>query len=109
MDRLHDAAPPRHALQPSAADAYAFETGRPAVSEGTALVAVVFQRDGEVRRVGDHHVGLWHRLHHAPLRSLALMALDHPSWLQAWLVGGAMGYRGDVPALCRDGAARRRA
>ena len=40
MDRLHDAAPPRHALQPSAADAYAFETGRPAVSEGTALVAV---------------------------------------------------------------------
>ena len=40
MDRLHDATPPRHALQPSAADAYAFETGRPAVSEGTALVAV---------------------------------------------------------------------
>ena len=40
MDRLNDAAPPRHALQPSAADAYAFETGRPAVSEGTALVTV---------------------------------------------------------------------
>ena len=40
MDRLHDAAPPRHALQPSAADAYAFETGRPAASEGTALAAV---------------------------------------------------------------------
>jgi len=41
-----------------------------------------------------------------PLRSLALLSLDHPSWLQAWLVGGAMGYRGDVPALCRgdDGA-----
>ena len=36
-----------------------------------------------------------------PLRSLALLSLDHPSWLQAWLVGGAMGYRGDVPALCR--------
>lgn len=45
-----------------------------------------------------------------PLRSLALMALDHPSWLQAWLVGGAMGYRGDVPALCRvDDHARRQA
>lgn len=44
-----------------------------------------------------------------PLRSLALLALDHPSWLQAWLVGGAMGYRGDVPALCRADAARRRA
>ena len=40
MDRLHDAAPPRHALQPSAADAYALETGRQAASEGTALAAV---------------------------------------------------------------------
>ena len=40
MDRLHDAAPPRHALQPSAADAYAFETGQPAVSEGVTLTAV---------------------------------------------------------------------
>lgn len=40
MDRLHDAAPPRHALQPSAADAYTFETGRPAASEGTALAAI---------------------------------------------------------------------
>ncbi|HEY4582720.1 MAG TPA: 2-octaprenyl-6-methoxyphenyl hydroxylase [Lysobacter sp.] len=44
-----------------------------------------------------------------PLRSLALLSLDHPSWLQAWLVGGAMGYRGDVPALCRGDDARRRA
>ena len=45
----------------------------------------------------------------APLRSLGLMALDPPSWLQAWLVGGAMGYRGDVPALCRTDSGRRRA
>ncbi|HEY4560683.1 MAG TPA: 2-octaprenyl-6-methoxyphenyl hydroxylase [Lysobacter sp.] len=44
-----------------------------------------------------------------PLRSLALLSLDHPSWLQAWLVGGAMGYRGDVPALCRGDDARQRA
>ena len=44
-----------------------------------------------------------------PLRSLALLALDHPASLQAWLVGGAMGYRGDVPALCRADASRRRA
>jgi 2-octaprenyl-6-methoxyphenol hydroxylase len=44
-----------------------------------------------------------------PLRSLALLSLDHPSWLQAWLVGGAMGYRGDVPALCRGSDDRRRA
>lgn len=43
-----------------------------------------------------------------PLRSLALMALDHPAWLQAWLVGGAMGYRGDVPALCRGDVAEPR-
>ena len=40
MDRHYDVAPPRHALQPSAADAYTFETGRPAVSEGVALTAV---------------------------------------------------------------------
>jgi 2-octaprenyl-6-methoxyphenol hydroxylase len=25
--------------------------------------------------------------------------------LQAWLVGGAMGYRGEVPALCRGAGA----
>ncbi|WP_133501150.1 2-octaprenyl-6-methoxyphenyl hydroxylase [Cognatilysobacter terrigena] len=44
-----------------------------------------------------------------PLRSAALLALDHPSWLQAWLVGGARGYRGDVPALCRGNDGRRSA
>ena len=36
-----------------------------------------------------------------PLRSLGLLALDRLPSLQAALVGGAMGYRGDVPALCR--------
>ena len=40
MDRHYDVAPPRHALRPSTADAYTFETGRPAVSEGVALTAV---------------------------------------------------------------------
>lgn len=40
-----------------------------------------------------------------PLRSLGLAAVQRSPTLQAWLVGGAMGYRGDVPALCRgDGA-----
>lgn len=39
-----------------------------------------------------------------PLRSLGLAALDRIPALQAWLVGGAMGYRGDVPVLCRGGA-----
>ncbi len=37
-----------------------------------------------------------------PLRSLGLFAVDRMASAQAWLVGGAMGYRGDVPALCRE-------
>jgi 2-octaprenyl-6-methoxyphenol hydroxylase len=36
-----------------------------------------------------------------PLRSLGLLALDRLPSMQASLVGGAMGYRGDVPQLCR--------
>ncbi|MFL6592115.1 MAG: FAD-dependent monooxygenase, partial [Luteimonas sp.] len=38
-----------------------------------------------------------------PLRSAALLALDATPSLQSALAGGAMGYRGDVPALCRGG------
>jgi 2-octaprenyl-6-methoxyphenol hydroxylase len=40
-----------------------------------------------------------------PLRSAGLLALDRMPSAQAWLVGGAMGYRGDVPKLCRAGPA----
>lgn len=40
-----------------------------------------------------------------PLRSAGLLAVSGLAWLQGWLVGGAMGYRGDVPALCRGEAA----
>jgi len=40
-----------------------------------------------------------------PLRSLGLVAVDAQASLQAFLVGGAMGFRGDVPALCRGEAA----
>lgn len=40
-----------------------------------------------------------------PLRSAGLVAGDASGWLQGWLVGGAMGYRGDVPVLCRKVAA----
>ena len=40
-----------------------------------------------------------------PLRSAGLLAGDAMGWLQGWVVGGAMGYRGDVPALCRKVAA----
>ncbi len=36
-----------------------------------------------------------------PLRGLGLLALDRLPALQSAMVGGAMGYRGDVPALCR--------
>lgn len=36
-----------------------------------------------------------------PLRSLGLVALDRVSSAQSFLVGGAMGFRGDVPRLCR--------
>lgn len=38
------------------------------------------------------------------LRSAGFVAGDAMGWLQGWLVGGAMGYRGDVPALCRGAA-----
>ncbi|MEO5963023.1 MAG: 2-octaprenyl-6-methoxyphenyl hydroxylase [Thermomonas sp.] len=37
-----------------------------------------------------------------PLRSAGMALGDSQAWLQGWLVGGAMGYRGDVPALCRQ-------
>lgn len=37
-----------------------------------------------------------------PLRSLGLLAADHGGALQSMLVGGAMGFRGRVPALCRE-------
>ncbi len=37
-----------------------------------------------------------------PLRSLGLFALDRVPSVQAALVGGALGYRGHVPALCRS-------
>lgn len=40
-----------------------------------------------------------------PLRSAGMMALDRVPSLQALLAGGAMGYRGDVPALCRGARA----
>lgn len=36
-----------------------------------------------------------------PLRSLGLFALDRFGSVQSMLVGGALGYRGEVPELCR--------
>lgn len=40
-----------------------------------------------------------------PLRSLGLLAASHVPAVQSMLVGGAMGFRGDVPVLCREVAA----
>jgi 2-octaprenyl-6-methoxyphenol hydroxylase len=37
-----------------------------------------------------------------PLRSLGLFAANRVPAVQSFLVGGAMGFRGDVPALCRE-------
>ncbi len=37
-----------------------------------------------------------------PLRAAGLLAAQRLPAMQAWLVGGAMGYRGDVPRLCRE-------
>ncbi|MEO6155910.1 MAG: 2-octaprenyl-6-methoxyphenyl hydroxylase [Thermomonas sp.] len=39
-----------------------------------------------------------------PLRSAGLVMGDSQAWLQGWLVGGAMGFRGDVPEMCRRAA-----
>lgn len=39
-----------------------------------------------------------------PLRSLGLVAAAQAAPLQSFLVGGAMGFRGQVPALCRSQA-----
>lgn len=36
-----------------------------------------------------------------PLRSAGLLACSGLGWLQGWLAGGAMGYRGDTPILSR--------
>jgi 2-octaprenyl-6-methoxyphenol hydroxylase len=39
-----------------------------------------------------------------PLRSLGLVAAAQAAPLQSFLVGGAMGFRGQVPELCRSEA-----
>ena len=40
-----------------------------------------------------------------PLRGLGLLMFDQSPSMQALLVGGALGYRGEVPRLCRGDAA----
>lgn len=41
----------------------------------------------------------------SPLRSLGLFAIENDDALRAQIVGSAMGYRGDIPQLCREVAA----
>ncbi|TZF87135.1 2-octaprenyl-6-methoxyphenyl hydroxylase [Cognatilysobacter lacus] len=90
------------------------EGGQAAIGHGSVLQRYVDRRSEDRRRTlafsdGLLRVGIAPGTLLRPLRSLALLSLDHPSWLQAWLVGGAMGYRGDVPALCRADDGRRSA
>jgi 2-octaprenyl-6-methoxyphenol hydroxylase len=76
-----------------------------------ALLETYLQRRGEDRRrtlafsdglarVTSSEVPLM-----GPLRSLGLLAAGQASWVQALLAGGGMGFRGHVPALCREEAA----
>lgn len=92
----------------------AMQDGAAALGSAAMLDRYAARRSGDRRRTLEFsdrllRIGSSPAPFARPLHSLALLALDHPSWLQAWLVGGAMGYRGDVPALCRDPAARRSA
>lgn len=71
------------------------------------LQAYVARRDEDRRRTLAFSDGLaritandagWLR----PARSLGLLAVDRLPAVQSMLAGSAMGYRGDVPALCRE-------
>ncbi|MGN6512016.1 MAG: 2-octaprenyl-6-methoxyphenyl hydroxylase [Lysobacteraceae bacterium] len=74
--------------------------------DASLLAAHAARREEDRRRTLAFSDGLARATAHPhpllrPLRSLGLFALDRVPSLQAALVGGAMGYRGDVPALCR--------
>ena len=79
--------------------------------DAALLAAHVARREEDRRRTLDFSYGLA-RLTSNPgraaslLRSAGLVALAALPGLQASLAGGAMGYRGDVPAACRREAVR---
>ncbi|QDW67247.1 2-octaprenyl-6-methoxyphenyl hydroxylase [Luteimonas granuli] len=79
--------------------------------EASLLSAYVARREEDRRRTLEFSDGLA-RITANPghaaslLRSAGLVALAALPSLRAGLVGGAMGYRGDVPDACRSGAAR---
>jgi 2-octaprenyl-6-methoxyphenol hydroxylase len=78
--------------------------------DAAALSAYAARRAEDRQRTLDFSDGLARVTANAvpllrPLRSLGLLAADASPSLQSLLVGGAMGFRGDVPALCRESAA----
>ena len=84
MDRHRDVAPPRHALRPSTADAYTFETGQPAVSEGVTLAAVALL-------VGAPALGIALALLRGPW--ILMLALLHLGGLALWFGLAHRGWR----------------
>jgi 2-octaprenyl-6-methoxyphenol hydroxylase len=84
--------------------------GEADAGSAAVLAAYVARRGEDRERTLEFSDGLARLTAHPgtllrPLRSLGLLALDRLPSAQAWLVGGAMGYRGDVPRLCRSASA----
>ena len=84
MDRHRGVAPPRHALRPSTADAYTFETGQPAVSEGVTLAAVALL-------VGAPVLGIALALLRGPW--ILMLAILHLGGLALWFGLAHRGWR----------------
>ena len=84
MDRHRGVAPPRHALRPSTADAYTFETGQPAVSEGVTLAAVALL-------VGAPALGIALALLRGPW--ILMLAILHLGGLALWFGLAHRGWR----------------
>ena len=84
MDRHRGVAPPRHALRPTTADAYAFETGQFAVSEGVTLTAVALL-------VGTPALGTALALVRGPW--IIMLALLHLGGLVLWFGLAHRGWR----------------
>ena len=90
MDRHRGVAPPRHALRPSTADAYTFETGQPAVSEDVTLAAVALL-------VGAPALGIALALLRGPW--ILMLAILHLGGLALWFGLAHRGWR-DLLAGC---------
>ena len=84
MDRHRGVAPPRHALRLSTADAYTFETGQPAVSEGVTLAAVALL-------VGAPALGIALALLRGPW--ILMLAILHLGGLALWFGLAHRGWR----------------